>query len=75
MARLTKYDKVRGVYVIDPDASGNHIQKLGKLEDRDTANRIAQTTVDNEYEYGCGSCLSVVSREDNFCSWCGQRLR
>ena len=75
MARLTEFDVVRNCYVIKPDASGNHIQKLGKLEDRDEANRMEYTTTDNEYEYECGHCGSIVLSRDNFCSECGQRLR
>ena len=76
MARLTTFDIVRGVYVIKPDApQGEHIQKLGKLEDRDEANRMEYTTIDNEYEYECGHCSSIVLSRDNFCSCCGQRLR
>ena len=33
MARLTKYDPVRECYVIVPDSTTNHIQRLGELED------------------------------------------
>lgn len=34
MARLTKYDEVRQVYVIKPDApQGQIIQRLGRFED------------------------------------------
>lgn len=73
--RLTEWDSVHGCYVIKPDASGNHIQKLGKLEDRDEANRMEYTTTDNEYEYECGHCSSIVLSRDNFCPCCGQRLR
>ena len=75
MARLTKYDIVRGCYVITPDSIGNHIQKLGKLEDRDEVKLIKHTTVDNEYEYECGNCGAIVLYRDNFCPECGQRLK
>lgn len=75
MKRLTRYDAVRGCYVIMPDNDQNHIQKLGQLEDRDDVRRVEYKTVDGEYEYECGKCGAVARRGDNFCSECGQRLK
>ena len=74
MARLTTWDVVRGCYVIDPNASGNHIQKLGRLEDRDEPRRKKHGDAE-EIEFECGACDAVVTGSQTFCHECGQRLR
>ena len=67
MERLTKYDKVRRVYVIRPDAKqGEHIQRLGFFEDK-----WEEKPAD---DYECPECESYVSEGDNFCRNCGQRI-
>lgn len=73
MDRLTEFNKTRGVYVIKPDATGNHIQKLGKLEDRDEAKACIYTSL---HELQCCNCGYIIV-DDNytFCPWCGQRLK
>ena len=78
--RLTEFDKVRNVYVISPDAKqGENIQKLGRLEDRDTACRDEFTEANddgtNELVYECGNCHAAVGHSYIFCPWCGQRLK
>ena len=74
MSRLTKWDEVRQCYVIDPDSTQNHIQRLGELEDRDEAKEIV---LDGGYH--CPSCnkdlLLTYMCEVGFCENCGQRLK
>ncbi len=69
MKRLTRYDAVRGCYVIIPDNDQNHIQKLGQLEDRDEAKDVINIDLINQ----CPICHCEV--DDDFCSECGQRLK
>lgn len=76
MDRLTEFDKTRGVYVIKPDATGNHIQRLGILEDRDEPRRnkyAGSKSPDADFE--CGACGADVGSSYNFCPWCGQRVK
>lgn len=77
MDRLTEFDKTRGVYVIKPDATGNHIQRLGMYEDRDTPKveirRDHYSEGDAELE--CGNCEAPVGASYIFCPWCGQRVK
>ena len=79
MKRLTTFDKIRGVYIIEPDTTGNHIQRLGMYEDRDTPNMDTFTEVDDdgteEYVFECGKCHYPVGSSYNFCPECGQRVR
>lgn len=72
MSRLTMFDAVRGCYVIDPDATGNHIQKLGQLEDRDEE---AQALYDADKIPSCAICKATLEEGANFCKICGQRLK
>ena len=79
MSRLTTFDAVRNVYVIDPDASGNHIQKLGELEDRDEKKEVIVRRTDGGggHLIACPSCngkLPSEVLESSFCPYCGQRL-
>lgn len=75
--RLTRFDRIRGCYTISPDVSqGQNIQKLGKLEDRDTprrVNRADSKSPDSDYE--CLACGAGVGSSYMFCPWCGQRLQ
>lgn len=70
--RLTKYDDLRGVYVMRPDVElGEHIQRLGKYEDRDEAMEI----IVEDKTMRCRSCGSILIDVLNFCEYCGQRLK
>lgn len=79
MSRLTKWDEVRQCYVIDPDSTQNHIQRLGELEDRDEVKVMIQVYG----EWKCPSCdvsrtipeTMVDDPQFRFCPACGQRLR
>lgn len=71
MDRLTKYDELRKVYTISPDATGNHIQRLGMYEDRDEE---MQVIADGE-QVRCGKCSMILEEVLHFCSNCGQRLK
>lgn len=73
MARLTKWDSVRGCYVIEPDSTTNHIQKLGELEDRDEAKKVV--CGEELFIMACPICKRTLRGSDNFCSECGQRLK
>lgn len=71
MDRITKFDTIRGCYVIDPNAVGNHVQRLGVYEDRDT-----------EKEVGirdglpiCPSCGDILEEVPHYCANCGQRVK
>ena len=86
MARLTKYDAVRGCYVIVPDTDQNHIQKLGQLEDRDEAKDVIYNNnydADGDIVYKsaiCPICQAEINDEEliwrsAFCPSCGQRLK
>mgnify|MGYP002526372415 CR=1 FL=1 len=73
MDRLTRFDKTRGCYVINPDGT-NHIQRLGELEDRDEAKSVY---VNNDVYY-CPKCNAEFDYNQyraSFCTWCGQRLK
>lgn len=72
MARLTKWDSVRGCYVIVPDSTQNHIQRLGELEDRDEAKEPKYT---NGFGAECPKCARVFECEFDFCPECGQRMK
>jgi hypothetical protein len=82
MARLTKWDAVRGCYVIVPDSTQNHIQKLGELEDRAEGKKmVASGTHSNsngEITYPimrCGWCRKPVEEPSySFCPYCGWKL-
>lgn len=72
MARITKWDSVRGCYVIVPDSTQNHIQRLGELEDRDEESQILH----DAYRIpACAICRSTLEEGVNFCPSCGQRLK
>lgn len=87
MARITKWDSVRGCYVIVPDSTQNHIQRLGELEDRDEAKNVVYKPIDVGYtikEPRCAGCdkplddvFNIVDAELDitFCPYCGQRLK
>lgn len=76
MKRITTFDRTRGVYVIEPDATGNHIQKLGTLEDRDEPRRNKYADSKSpDADFECGACGADVGSSYNFCPWCGQRLQ
>ena len=87
MARITKYDSVRGCYVIEPDNNQNHIQRLGELEDRDEAKEVIYEPFDAEFSedimcYRCSVCKERVEGDDGFpersfafCPFCGHRLK
>ena len=80
MARLTKWDAVRGCYVIVPDSTQNHIQRLGELEDRDEAKEPKKV----DGHTFCPNCKTEeITGWDfydeapilfNFCPYCGQSL-
>ena len=74
MSRITKWDEVRECYVIDPDSTQNHIQRLGELEDKDEVKEIE--AADNG-QYICPTCRVVKDGGwwHTFCPICGQRLR
>lgn len=73
MKRITTFDRMRGVYVIKPDATGNHIQRLGMLEDRDEARACVYTSL---HEPQCCNCGYLIADNNyTFCPWCGQRLQ
>ena len=78
MARLTKYDPVRECYVIVPDSTTNHIQRLGELEDRDEAKDIIAKGNDFK-RYYCPICdIEIHAKylmQVGFCENCGQRLK
>lgn len=81
MDRLTRFDKTRGCYVINPDGT-NHIQRLGELEDRDEAKSVVYKPVDVGYtikEPRCAGCDEPLGDVFNivvtFCPNCGQRLK
>lgn len=73
MDRLTRFDKTRGCYVINPDGT-NHIQRLGELEDRDEAKSVY---VNNDIYYcpKCNAEFDYIQYRNSFCVWCGQRLK
>ena len=73
MSRITKFDSVRGCYVIEPDNNQNHIQRLGELEDRDEAKKVY---VNNDLWYcpNCKEMLDYYDEQEPFCRRCGQRL-
>ena len=81
MARLTKWDSVRGCYVIVPDSTTNHIQKLGRLEDWEGAKEPKYI---DGHTY-CPSCSKEGITGWNFegdepilfdfCPNCGQHLK
>ena len=73
MARLTKYDIGRDIYVIKPDAPEgvSAIQKLGVYEDRDEARRSKLPFSDMLV---CDKCGRAVDIDFCFCPDCGQRL-
>ena len=72
MARITKWDEVRECYVIDPDSTQNHIQRLGELEDRDEAKRVEIERNDEV----CPTCGHIFKDDYcEFCDECGQRLK
>ena len=73
MARLTKWDAVRGCYVIVPDSTQNHIQRLGMYEDRDEAKKVV--CGEELFVMICPICKGTLKGSDNFCSECGQRLK
>ena len=86
MKRLTRYDDVRGCYVIVPDSTTNHIQKLGQLEDRDEAKEVIYQY--DGYADGCPVCDvancpncneefedGALTWDAEFCPSCGQRLK
>ena len=75
MARLTKWDAVRGCYVIVPDTDQNHIQRLGELEDRDEYKAVYADQFDDWHCPGCHEELDLVDYENPFCPHCGQRLK
>lgn len=76
MDRITTFDRVRGVYVIKPDATGNHIQRLGMLEDRDEPRRNKYADSKSpDADFECGACGADVGSSYNFCPWCGQRVK
>lgn len=81
MSRLTKWDEVRQCYVIDPDSTQNHIQRLGELEDRDEAKAWIMWTDDRMDYVRCpvcdyGSEGEILMKEaPGFCPSCGQRFR
>lgn len=83
MKRLTRYDDVRGCYVIVSDTDQNHIQRLGELEDRDEAKKpVLDVDV-----WKCPTCGREVEYQKlinenawlggqfDFCPDCGQRLK
>lgn len=72
MARLTKWDTMRGCYVIEPDSTTNHIQKLGELEDRDEERAL---NMDTEFGAECPVCGYTEEDKFEFCPHCGQRLK
>ena len=84
MERLTKFDSMRGCYVMKPEVEqGKHIQKLGEYEEKDEA-RLVDFFGDKSEECcadcpACG-CLLVdgcigLPENYNFCPACGQRLK
>lgn len=75
--RLTEFDEVRQCYVIRPDAEqGEHIQRLGFYEDKDTVNvRNYGAGWDGEgLQPECGCCGRPVGFSYRFCPHCGQRV-
>ena len=81
MSRITKWDEVRECYVIDPDSTQNHIQRLGELEDRDEEKKWVSWT-DDRMDYakcpvcGYGDEGEILMKETpGFCPSCGQRLK
>ena len=75
MARLTKWDAVRECYVIVPDSTTNHIQKLGELEDRDEYKAVYADQFGNWHCPGCHEEFGLVDYDNPFCQHCGQRLK
>jgi hypothetical protein len=73
MDRLTRFDKTRGCYVINPDGT-NHIQRLGELEDRDEAKSV-YVNKDIRYCPKCNAEFDYNQYRASFCAWCGQRLK
>ena len=73
MARLTRYDIGRDIYVIKPDAPEgvSAIQKLGRFEDRDEPRRSKLPFSD---DLVCDKCGRKVAEDYVFCPDCGQRL-
>lgn len=80
MDRLTRFDKTRGCYVINPDGT-NHIQRLGELEDRDEVKAWIPWTDDRKDYVKCPTCDygeegEVYMKDASpFCPACGQRLK
>ena len=80
MSRLTKWDDVRECYVIDPDSTQNHIQRLGELEDRDEEKTWVHWTDDRKDYVKCPVCdygeegEILLKEAPGFCPSCGQRL-
>lgn len=74
--RITKFDMVRKCYVVLPEApQGQAIQRLGMYEDRDDPKRNTYEDGNGGISNECGACGMPVSASDNFCCYCGQRLR
>ena len=76
MSRLTKWDPVRECYVIEPDSTQNHIQRLGELEDKaEPKNVYAKDDGERWFCPGCDEELELEDYENPYCKFCGQRLK
>lgn len=83
MERLTKFDNVNKCYVMRPDvAQGDHIQRLGRYEDKEEAGTpIGAVPVDwlvTEDGYPqCGRCKRIADlrRFTPYCPYCGSQMK
>lgn len=83
LERITVHDAFRGVYVVVPDApQGQHIQRLGKYEDRDTAEPVKFFDDSEQRSAVCPTCGKIlvedykdVPQDFQFCFGCGQRIK
>ena len=88
MERLTKFDNVNKCYVMKPDvAQGDHIQRLGRYEDKEEAGTpIVAVPVDwlvTEDGYPqCGRCKMIITGHGDtrglftpYCPYCGSQMK
>ena len=80
--RITEYDATRKCYRVVPDAKqGEHIQRLGRYEDKDECKLEVMSAKGYDPIYRCGNCKADISddivteKKWEYCPHCGQRLQ
>lgn len=88
MERLTKFDNVNKCYVMKPDvAQGDHIQRLGRYEDKEEAGTPigavpADWLVTEDGYPQCGRCKKIITGHGDtrglftpYCPYCGSQMK